>query len=511
MKRTRTLFLTTALSLFGARLALAQGLPIQVGGVAPPLVGSDPTAPGPLTRVPDDTPADEGAAPGGTARFEHHAYLRAPLLIGVGPRAMGGGNDLTYPARVPDLEANPDVPGATRYVGDWRNTGNVGYPWTQMNLRYGDDTVGGVIGFSATDFVGMRQEDVRGAQVGVYAAFVNLRQKNLFKSKVDLDWNVGLVPRAYGTSGKYDSGRYFTYLFGAIGATGEVLGLERKFGQLQLRIEHGIGVRDAPLDAAWATTLVHHAHAGLRYGGLVTVAAHYIQAWTHDEQRRPDAGLKIWGAEARLNAAGTGVTGAIGDLYVGFSQVEATDDQRLAPAVYVIDAYGGAGLNRNYFLPAGGAVESAATSGKVQTVLFQYDYDLRAAINGLRGTSTTGPNLLGGVFGMYNRVQAAGGDYSKLKYGAELAGVPLAWLAIALRYDHVSPYSYDESRAFSVITPKLVLRTRWFGAHEEILLAYSHYSYGSNVKPYFDPIFPDAQMIPAFVEHAVTLQASMWW
>ena len=84
---------------------------------------------------------------------------------------------------------------------------------------------------------------------------------------------------------------------------------------------------------------------------------------------------------------------------------------------------------------------------------------------------------------MYNHIDAATAPTDKkLKFGAEVTYLPLAWFGVGGRYDAVQPDMHDSTANFSVISPRLYFRTD-FVTHEQIMVQYSHYFYGSAYAP----------------------------
>ena len=167
-----------------------------------------------------------------------------------------------------------------------------------------------------------------------------------------------------------------------------------------------------------------------------------------------------------------------GDGYLGYAHLDARNADYLGGALDVLHSAEGWQLHDNFFgVP--GAIERA--TGKIDTVLFQ---DVVSVGRLLRGESVAGdaPDLLAAVFAMYSRVSGAVNpafDRGKLKAGGELTYLPLPWLGLGGRFDFVAPDLADTSQSFSVASPRILLRTA-FLTHEQILLQYSHYSYGAN-------------------------------
>ena len=60
--------------------------------------------------------------------------------------------------------------------------------------------------------------------------------------------------------------------------------------------------------------------------------------------------------------------------------------------------------------------------------------------------------------------------------------LPLGWFGFGGRYDAVQPNNHDSTQNFSVLSPRLYFRTD-FVTHEQIMVQYSHYFYGSAFGP----------------------------
>ena len=123
-----------------------------------------------------------------------------------------------------------------------------------------------------------------------------------------------------------------------------------------------------------------------------------------------------------------------------------------------------------------------------------------------------GPDLIGTVFGMFNHVHAplaAGFSLNKLKFGTEWTYVPLSWLGLGARYDVVEPNLDLALESFSVISPRIIFRTA-FVTHEQVMIQYSRYFYGSEVVIKSGvPAVDDPTLSPD--KNVVSLSATMWW
>ena len=85
----------------------------------------------------------------------------------------------------------------------------------------------------------------------------------------------------------------------------------------------------------------------------------------------------------------------------------------------------------------------------------------------------------------------------------------LSWLALSGRFDHVDPDTQDLKYSFSVVSPRVILRTDWM-ATDQIVLQYSHWFNGANTLIRVgDPPLENINWLPD--KDMVSLSASMWW
>ena len=80
----------------------------------------------------------------------------------------------------------------------------------------------------------------------------------------------------------------------------------------------------------------------------------------------------------------------------------------------------------------------------------------------------------------------------------------LSWLGASMRFDSVQPNMKDNTQSFTVLSPKLIIRTE-FVTHEQVVLQYSGYLNKQNVAP----AWPNVGYPPD--EHVVAVTGSMWW
>jgi hypothetical protein len=433
---------------------------------------------------------------------------------------------------------------------DWRYTRQWEKDWTEVFVNYGNSHVVGTVGFQAfglTDAEHLSSDNI-GAQLGIAQAYVTLTPS--WGPNVRVKWKVGSFWDKYGMSGKYDAGKYDMYLFGRTHTMGESIAGEYDLHDFTVRASQGLGVKSEELQFTALSppfpgfTLLHHVHAGASYKKIVDVNAHYLVAWGQDARINtgataavPDGKEEVVGVEGR-------VTGGIaGELYLGFSHVNAQHVQEVGPALEVIGSLGGygqagTGASGAYYGPNGLMDNYLGTcprctavqvgTGSIDSILVQYDYSFGLLWRKLKDPNAgfwgDGPDLTLSLFGMYSTVSSTdtsginpllGDGVKKLKWGGDLVFNPLPWMGVGVRTDVVQPTSLDSQQTFSVLSPKIIFRSR-FLAHEEITAQYSHYFYGSDVAPQppygtaptkagapFTGYPPDANV--------VGIKATMWW
>jgi len=239
------------------------------------------------------------------------------------------------------------------------------------------------------------------------------------------------------------------------------------------------------------STFVAHLHAGASYRKQVMVGIHFIDTFANDNERagayrmaptpfdgaRPSSigapHIIIYGAEVKW------LTALFGDGYLGYAHLDAKNAEYLADAIETIHSFGGWQLHDNYFGPPGG---TNATTGKIDTILFQEVFSFGQLFRYPQAFWGDGPDLIGSLFGMWNKVSGStdpGSNHSRLKAGAELTYIPISWLGVGGRYDLVDVNTSDSNSNFSVFSPRVILRSN-FVTHEQILIQYSRYFYGAN-------------------------------
>lgn len=472
-------------------------------------VGLDPTLPQFGSDV--DLPPTTGVEVARGYRVRFHGYLRAPLRVGLGPRNdRQSGWELHAPARIPDLSFT-----------NWQYLDNMPGPWAELFFTYENQRVSAslsIAGYNQT-VAGYRELQ---AQLGINQAFVTARFPETFGRWGGLSVTVGSFTNRYGTAGRYDAGYYETYLFGRTRAAGETTTADLVLSpDLRLVFEHGVGAKldvipfEAPMPrpeylpypgpVPQGSTFIHHAHAALAWKTL-RLGTHYLTSWSPDDRNAPNTTstpgrMTVTGGELRVT------DGVWGHGYLGYSHIDAKDVLVLSDALDVLHSSGGWQFKNNYFgrFDPRTGMKPPDDSGTVDTLLFQYNVSIGAIARRPRRFWGNGPDLVLAVFGMYNWVDSATQTHQKAKFGGEATYTPLSWLGIGARYDLVQPNMSDSDESFSVLSPRLVLRTA-FLTHERIILQYSRYFLGREAyaaHPYNE--------LPKADEHAFMLAASMWW
>ena len=490
------------------------------GGSAAPKSGGLGLAPGTLSTGNLVIGPDEATAVTNTTdawEFSFRGYIRAPFRLGFGkgddPDAFAA--DVDHGMK---LHSPPQVPDAV--YTDWRYTNNLGGPWAELHFAYGNDRASAHVLLGAYNFTDAGYRDLQ-AQLGINQAFITLDYPRLFGKWGGVILNVGAFANAYGAAGRYDAGRYDTYLIGRTHVAGETLTAFFDVApDFRLTLEHGIGAKLAatpwgflpepqapylpyPGPVKQGTTLVHHAHLGLTFREKATLTGHYMTTWTDDAQAagEKDGRVTVYGVDLKF------LTGLYGDGYVGYSHIDSKEILRLGQGLEMLHSFSGWSLRDNFFKG------SNTGNGTIDSVLFQYTYSLATLLRHPDPFWGQGPDIVLGLYGtmswVHNDEVDAMGERliiakSKLKIGADVTYTMLSWLGASFRFDSVQPDMKDNTQSFTVLSPKLILRTE-FVTHEQVVVAYSGYLNNANVTPGWpNGSYPND-------EHVISVTGSMWW
>lgn len=444
------------------------------GGAAPaPAPTPAPAAPAPAPAS-AAAPAKSGA---GDWKFDWHGYFRAPLLVGIGKRdaPVEGQGDTTF--------HRPVVPD-NQYLS-WQYTGHQSLDWAESYFSYGNNYVKGTLGLLAFGFTDAAWAN-SSAQFGIGQGYIQINHDLGYKN-VRFEARAGSFWAKYGMAGKYDAGKYDTFVMGRTHVMGATAKLEIDVGKVTLWGEEGFGAKQ-PNPSVYNNarfTLLQHLHAGLSYDKIVDVSLHHLHSWAAEEDRdgatltnQPDGELGVVGADLRVRG------NAYGELYAGFSHVYANNARTVAPAIEVIHSFGGGeyslGITSNYL---DGRLKQSNGNGTVDTLSLQYDFSVANLLENLKKPGShfwgDGRDLTLSLFTMMNWVGSDDADADgvmKLKYGFDVVGAVMPWLSLAARFDRVQPNSKIPEQSFAILSPRLVFRSQ-FVTHEEIMIQYSRYFY----------------------------------
>jgi hypothetical protein len=525
-------------------------------GVQGPGLSLSPETPqvgGRLTS-PVEAPPVVAPEPSAEWKFEVSGYFRAPMRMSWGPATTqdpNGGNPGTQ------LRTPPLVPDAN-YI-DWRYTNSLVAPWTELNFKYGNDRVKAqvqIASYNLTD-PGYRRLE---SNLGINQAFIQLLWPELGGNEnLHLTATVGGFTNRYGAAGRYDAGKYETYLFGRTHVAGATVNVAYdQSDDLTLQVEAGGGAKLEPIPYYGApgsgtnpnnmlpmwepypgprpqeSGFIAHAHIGAVVKKQWIIGAHLIDVFANDNERStaftgatfasacpttgqqpcgrastdPRPRILIYGADVKQ------LSGVLGDGYLGFSVLDARNAMYLPDAIEVIHSFGGWQLHDNYF-GAPGAVDPV--TGKVYSVEAQYSFSWGALMWAPQPFWGQGPDLITTVFGMFNHVDLPAGqnntydNVNKLKFGTEVTYLPLEWFGVGFRGDVVEPNMDKSAQNFSVFSPRMIFRTA-FVTHEQILVQYSRYFTGSQVFSQFPyNVQPGAAQFGGVDHNAFQVAAIIWF
>ncbi|HEX3774171.1 MAG TPA: hypothetical protein VHV51_06870 [Polyangiaceae bacterium] len=504
-------------------------------------------------------------------KFEYHGYIRAPMTFGLGKRTA----DPMNPHSTTGTSIHSPIIPDNQYLS-WQSSPANKTDWAELYISLGNSWAKGTVSIQGYDFYQGSFQDTA-SQLGISDGYIDLTP-DLGYENVRLAWRAGAFSNKYGSAGKYDAGEYDTYMFGRIHNDGEALHLDYDIDEENsLWIEHGIGAKkpDPSIYNNARFTMLDHVHVGFKHTEAIQFTAHYLDSWTQEEAREgsgtgtaitdyPDGKMWVAGLDGRFDL------GAFGYFYAAYSHVGLKNALTVSRAIEVIHASGGGefglGAVDNYLGPGcvgpgaptgapstgpfGGAPCSQGNGG-IDTLMAQYEFSLTNFTQQSSGGQKfwgDGPDLYLKLYGMYNKVKSdvtANDGIHKLKYGADLAWSLLPFMTAAVRYDREQPNSRISEQSFSILSPRLVFKSKWL-TREAITLQYSHYFYNQRncasgspadmgyvmgdercVQPPSSPVPPasfgalaETQNTPAPARGAPTttpdenvfrIEATMWW
>jgi len=470
-----------------------------------PRLGMDPAEPG----VRSAPPAIPFGIPPATSKeyvFDFHGYLLLPLRIGVHTQEdPAPGQSATV------LHTPPLIPQNYRR---FEYTAVVPDPWVQLNFTYGNSLVAGTAILAATAVSEAEAVYDPVQQLGVSDAYLTF---NLTEPVgTPFQGRVGAMSNRYGVMGAFDAGRYATPLIARVNAVGETITAGFHFGSTTLILEQGIGGQLGRMPAGFVSSgwndfgdpnvgssYVAHFHAGLGLGDLLQFGAHYVTAWSQDDQNLDstlaNGRISVLGADARLTA------GRWGHFYLGGARTDAANSGVVSGIVEVLNARGGPGLVSEYLGP------NSNGDGALTTFGAQYDMSLSRMVfdEEFRGENT---DVLFSLFGIGTKVTSDDPEYDgvlKLKMGAEGTYNLTSWFGVGARFDHVRLNSEINAKSFNITTARVLFHTDWL-SRDEFALQYSLFAYGDqvNVARGYPPV-EDSSLNPD--RHVIAMSATFWW
>jgi hypothetical protein len=485
-----------------------------------PAISLDPSTPQVAALPGGVTPAyGQRSLSEGEWRFDFHGFLTAPLNMGINSRPMPGPGQSKLV-----LHAPPEVPDD---LETFSHTGVTPTTYAQLNFSEGNSVVTGNVSIVAKQ-ANVSESFLEPAdQMGVTDVYLTFLP-HVPGNRMHLQLLVGAFTTRYGSTGEYDEGRYGTPLIARISGVGELATAKTGYKDWIFILEEGLhgqtnkasssvtpDVWNNFADPGEGSTFVAHAHLGVGYARHVTAGAHFIRAWSQDDrdgENEPDGRIDIFAGDLRLGL------GRFGHFYAAYSYTSALQARSLSRVLSVLNTQGGPGLMTEYFGP-----QSNGT-GTLNTVGGQYDLSVGRLASYPVPFSGDGPDLVISAFGLLTHVttpdttspyagfatpQVPYNGATKRKAGLEATYSMLSWLAAAMRFDRVDPFTSDKDFSFSVLTSRLILHSDWQST-DQVVIQYSHYFDGSlttvrsGEPPTIDPrIVPDGDV--------VSISASMWW
>jgi hypothetical protein len=366
--------------------------------------------------------------------------------------------------------------------------------------------------------------------IGLDQAYLTFKFPSAFGQRGGIALMAGIFSERFGTSGPFQksSGYYSTYLFGRTHQAGESLTFDLDLTKkLELILENGIGAKtetvpffanserapEGPPEAdffpgqqsqPYGSTFVHHTHAALLYDDQLRIAGHYLASWSPDDNTLA-VGKHIEPARLTVSGGDVHFDKELYNLYLGYSHVDANNVYPLGDGVNVLHSGSGRALKLNFFGQKDRftGLTPSNFSGTIDTLLWQTM--LRVAP--LLGDPFGSRDLNLALYGMYNKAKSPRDDSDptsleidddKLKLGADVDLSLLKFMSVGTRLDRVMPRLADTSDAYTALSPRVSLYTKW-KSKEQVIVQYTHFFLGKNTvpgSPYTDEYFhPDPDML----------------
>jgi hypothetical protein len=459
--------------------------------------------------------------------FSMKGSIRIPMRIGFGPR--NDGQEGT------EMHALPRIVGLGS--GDWNYVGLAPNASAGLTITVANPVVSGTIimGTSHLQDASFPVVD----DVGFDQGYLTFKFPDAFGNRGGIAVMAGIFSERFGTSGPYQksSGYYSTYLFGRTHQAGTSITFNVDVtDKLELILETGAGAKtevvpffansatfqqanlpstdEGPLESdlfpgqqsqPYGSTFVHHHHGALQLEDYLRVAGHYLSSWSPDDNTNFVGGSV---APARLTVVGGEVhyDRELYNAYLGYAHLDGNNLYPLADALQTIHSGSGRSLKLNYFGQKDRftGLTPSNFSGTVDTLMWQ----LMLRVAPLIGDPFGSRDFNVALYGMYNHAVSPKEDPNdptsididdeKLKFGADLDLSLLKFLSIGGRVDRVIPRLADTSDAYTAISPRFSLYTKW-KSKEQVIVQYTHFFLGPKTvpgSPYTDEYFhPDPDML----------------
>lgn len=453
--------------------------------------------------------------------FTMKGSIRIPIRLGFGPK-----NDGTDGVEVHSL---PRIVGLGS--GDWNYVGLAPNASATLTFTVGNPVVSGTIVMGTSHLWDASYPVID--DIGVDQAYLTVKFPNAFGKIGGFALLAGIFSERFGMAGPYQksSGYYSTYLFGRTHQAGESLTVNLDLSNdVELIVENGIGAKmetvpffsnqyndnsrlgEGPHEQdffpgqqsqPYGSNFVHHTHAAIQYSDSLRVGAHYMVSWSPDDNNldptdQTRAIMSVVGGDVHYDRE-------LLNAYLGYSHIEAQNLYPLGDAVQVIHSGSGRAFKLNYFGQKDryNGITPDNYGGTVDTLLAQFMLKIAPLIGDPFGSRDFNIAL----YGMYNhavspkdpnvRFSQDINDH-KLKFGADADLSILKFMSIGGRFDRVIPRLADQDDAYTAITPRVTLYTRW-KSKESVSVAYTHYFLGPNTvpgSPYSDFYYtPDPDML----------------
>jgi len=467
------------------------------------------------------TPPAGGSVPTRQFQFDFHGYLQAGLRAGIGTR-----DEATVGQRTTTLHGDPAVVGGA--FGWFEHTNTVPVPWAQMNFEFGNDVVRATAILGAWSLT--QSDEAAGyfqapSKLGFYDAYLTYTPRT---GPVGLRLNAGVFNERYGGMSEYHAGAYGVSLIAQIYGMGAAATVTLPFEndvtiitEASVKGDFNKAESDLVLDQSneyapviEGSTYAAHGHLSFDFDGKAMVTGHAVYAFSQDDrgdelagqelylgdEEKLDGSLTILGLDARLKMQ------RFGHLYVGGSHVIGKNTLTVSNLVQVLNNGPGRDLVRRYF------TYDSVGNGSLTLVGGQYELSLGRLLRHPTPFYGGAPDLTVALFGIFAHQENAGTlnpSSDMLKFGTEVAYLPLKHLALSMRMDAVFPNLAVGGQTFGVITPKVVFRSGW-SSQATATLQYSGYVLGDAVVVNGDERLLNNPSESADA-HLLALYGTIWW